>query len=383
MQHGKTSRMRIVIAGGGPAGSSLAIRCAGAGHEVTLIEKEIFPREKLCGEFISPECVGHFKELGVMGEMLAKGAQTITETRFYSTSGRAAAVPCEWMGGEALGLSRARMDTVLLNAARDRGVRVIEGGKLARVNVEDRRITNIEVTHGGERLVLEGDLFVDASGRAAALRRLAGREAGDEETKPERASYLGFKVHMAGTGLRAGRCEMYIFRGGYAGLSSVENGLSNLCFLIDTKTARKFGADGETLLKEAICENPRALEVIAGAGTVGRWLTVAVRRFGRLPAIRFENLVAAGDAASFIDPFTGSGMLIAFQSSKLLADCLIESPERLNERYDAVHSRHFGRRFRAAAALRQAALQPLVASTAIATVFRSRRLRRSFTKWTR
>ena len=96
-----------------------------------------------------------------------------------------------------------------------------------------------------------------------------------------------------------------------------------------------------------------------------------------------QQLVAAGDAASFIDPFTGSGMLIAFQSSKLLAECIAESPERLSERFDKVHSRHFGRRFRAAAALRQAALKPLVASTAIATVFRSRRFRQTFAKWTR
>src|SRR5690606_26611364 len=334
MQQAGVSRKRIVIVGGGPAGSSLALRCAGSGNEVTLIEKEVFPREKLCGEFISPECVGHFKELGIMDSMLAEGAQTITETSFYSMSGREAAVPCEWIGGEALGLSRSRMDAVLLDAARDRGVQGVEGAKVVGVRVEDRRVTNIAVSRNGERCEISGDVFVDPTGRAAALRRLAPRDGGDSETKPARAAYLGFKVHMTGTGLRAGRCEMYIFRGGYAGLSSVENGLANLCFLIDTKTARKFGADGETLLKEAMCENPRALEVIAGAGPVGRWLTVAVRRCGRLPAIRCEHLVAAGDAASFIDPCTGSGMLIACQSSKLLADCLIESPERLKERYD-------------------------------------------------
>src|SRR5690606_31647394 len=171
-------------------------------------------------------------------------------------SGREAAVPCEWIGGEALGLSRSRMDAVLLNAARDRGVQVVEGGKVVGVRVEDRRVKNIELAGNGGRFETSGDVFVDASGRAAALRRLAARDRGDSETKRARAAYLGFKVHMTGTELRTGRCEMYIFRGGYAGLSSVENGLSNLCFLIDTKTARKFGADGGRILKDVICDNP-------------------------------------------------------------------------------------------------------------------------------
>ena len=66
-------RMRGVIVGAGPAGSSLAIRLALRGSKVTLIERDRFPREKLCGEFISPECFRHFEDLGVTGDLFAKG----------------------------------------------------------------------------------------------------------------------------------------------------------------------------------------------------------------------------------------------------------------------------------------------------------------------
>ena len=79
---------KIAIAGAGPAGSSLAIRLAEAGFDVTLIEREKFPRHKLCGEFISPECFDHFRELGVLDRMLSAGGDHISETRFYSPSGK-------------------------------------------------------------------------------------------------------------------------------------------------------------------------------------------------------------------------------------------------------------------------------------------------------
>ena len=76
----------IAIVGAGPAGSSLAIRLATAGKRVLLVEKESFPRHKLCGEFISPECLDHFAELGVLGSMQAAGGAEIRETIFYSRS---------------------------------------------------------------------------------------------------------------------------------------------------------------------------------------------------------------------------------------------------------------------------------------------------------
>ena len=78
----------IVIVGAGPAGASAAIRLANAGRRVLLVEKEKFPRAKLCGEFISPECLEHFRELEVLESMRASGGVEISETIFYSRSGR-------------------------------------------------------------------------------------------------------------------------------------------------------------------------------------------------------------------------------------------------------------------------------------------------------
>src|SRR5438128_12642304 len=109
MKHASEQDYDVVLAGAGPAGSSAAIRLAASGLRVLLIEQKVFPREKLCGEFISPECLIHFKELGVDDQMLKAQPSSLRETVFYSKNGRSVAVPssCFRANGFAWGLSRS------------------------------------------------------------------------------------------------------------------------------------------------------------------------------------------------------------------------------------------------------------------------------------
>src|SRR5437763_8723051 len=111
----------IAVVGAGPAGSSAAIRLALAGKRVLLVEKERFPRQKLCGEFISPECLEHFAELGVLDEMQKSDGAAISETIFYGRGGRGVTVPSAMFGSvyaNAVGLSRAEMDLRLMERAK-------------------------------------------------------------------------------------------------------------------------------------------------------------------------------------------------------------------------------------------------------------------------
>src|SRR2546430_17514166 len=82
----------VIIAGGGPAGSSAAINLATGGARVLLVEQKKFPRAKLCGEFISPECTPHFERLGVADQMFAASPARLTETVFYSRTGKSVSV---------------------------------------------------------------------------------------------------------------------------------------------------------------------------------------------------------------------------------------------------------------------------------------------------
>ena len=78
----------VVIVGAGPAGSSAGIRLANAGRKVLLIDKAKFPRDKLCGEFVSPECLDHFEELGVSEDLFRLTPPRLAKTVFHSSNGR-------------------------------------------------------------------------------------------------------------------------------------------------------------------------------------------------------------------------------------------------------------------------------------------------------
>src|ERR1041384_919193 len=108
----------VIIAGAGPAGTSAAIHLASSGLKVLLVEQKKFPRPKLCGEFISPECQEHFQKLRVARQIVCSDPAPISETVFYSSRGHHVTVPSNWFGERmALGLSRAVMDEVLLRRA--------------------------------------------------------------------------------------------------------------------------------------------------------------------------------------------------------------------------------------------------------------------------
>src|SRR6202165_3361421 len=94
----------VIIAGGGPAGASAAIHLSTRGARVLLVEQKKFPRAKLCGEFISPECAPHFERLGVAERMLAAGPAKLTETVFYSRKGKSVSVPNTWFGATGVAL---------------------------------------------------------------------------------------------------------------------------------------------------------------------------------------------------------------------------------------------------------------------------------------
>src|SRR5205823_6293439 len=107
-----------------------------------------------------------------------------------------------------------------------------------------------------------------------------------------------------------GACEIYFYRGGYGGLSRVEGGLSNLCFIVAARDVRARGSDADKVMREVVMTNRRAAETLRGARVCSEWLAVVLESFGRTKLVPAVGLLTVGDAAAFIDPFTGSGMLM-------------------------------------------------------------------------
>lgn len=375
----------VVIAGAGPAGSSLAIRLNKLGLPVTLIERHKFPRQKLCGEFISPECLKHFEELGVLDEMLVAGGDCIGETVFYETGGRNISVPSRWFdgGGFALSLSRARMDEILLNAARISGVNVMEGTAVIGLLKVDGSVRGVRVKDAlGHTSEIEASISIDATGRARVLSRLADKPIKREEPKPK---FVGFKAHLSGVKMDRGVCEIYAFRGGYAGLSFIENGHANLCFLTKASMLSS-GNDAEGIFEQLKVQNVRARSTLGSAEKIHSWLAVSVPSFGLSPFPRTGGLLTVGDSAAFVDPFTGSGMLLAMESSSILADCIQKNgidTAAMRSRYFDTFNARFSSRLKVSGLIRHVAYEPMLSRAAVIALSTSRKFLESLARRTR
>ncbi len=381
----------VAIAGAGPAGTSAAIHLATAGARVLLVEQKKFPREKLCGEFISPECLDHFARLGVAQRMISSGGASLNRTVFYSRSGHCVGVPSEWFGSGklALGLSRAEMDKNLLERAKEVGVVVIEGIPVSDVLMKRQAVQGLHLKVAGPAKDYHALVTIDATGRTRALARPLERE---RHSLPKKARLVAFKAHLENTRVTEGVCEIYFYSGGYGGLSSVEHGLSNLCFIASAEDVRRCESKPERVIQEIVSKNARAAFTLAGAQARSEWLAVSLERFGRAIPVPALGMLTVGDAAAFIDPFTGSGMLMALESGEVAARAIISHLDelRLDQCFEPVardyrlqYAQRFNSRLRISAVLRRAAFLPRLAEAAIILTSASDRLRCKLARATR
>jgi flavin-dependent dehydrogenase len=334
---------------------------------VLLVEQKKFPRPKLCGEFISPECVRHFQNLGVADAMTRRGPAPLTETVFYSPRGRQTTIPSNWFGGSAaLGLSRAVMDDVLLRRAQDCGVTVLENATITEPLLNEDNVLGVKLKVDGCEQEHCAPVTIDATGRARILTRKLN--ADERRSKPK---LIAFKVHLRNTRVAPNVCEIYFYPDGYGGLSSVEGEISNLCFITSATHVKRYHSDPNTVMREVVMKNQRAAYTLAQAETESEWLSVSWESFGRQRPSPARGLLAIGDSAAFIDPFTGSGMLMALESGELAADVIIRNRnnlvgETLGIEYTADYIRKFDSRLRICGLLRRAAFKPRLASLGIA-----------------
>jgi menaquinone-9 beta-reductase len=391
--HASSKNYDVIIAGAGPAGTSAAIHLASHDLKVLLLEQKKFPREKLCGEFISPECLSHFKMLGVDVEMFASGPAEITETAFYSRHGKRIVVPSGWFGNSAaMGLSRAVMDQTLLSRAKAVGVDVLEEIAVSNLVEENGAVLGVRLKVGISEQEYLAPVTIDATGRARALSR---RVRHSESRHASRSKLVAFKVHMTDTRVANGVCEIYSYNGGYGGVSTIEAGVSNLCFIVDAAAVRRAHSDPDVVLREIVMANPRAEYTLWSAKPTADWLSVALESFGRHKPSPAKGLLAIGDSASFIDPFTGSGMLMALESGHLVSEVIVRHSDKLENGtgetriadiandYNRAYADTFDSRLRVCGLLRRVAFKPALAQAVIKACSVSVRFRSRLARSTR
>jgi flavin-dependent dehydrogenase len=232
---------------------------------------------------------------------------------------------------------------------------------------------------------------IDATGRHRSLARHVEQTSGSR--KRQRPTLVAFKAHLENATVGAGACEIYFYKGGYGGLSGVEGGVSNLCFIVAADDVRHYSSDPETVLREVVMKNVRAAETLKAARARSAWLSVSLEGFGKRALAPADGLLTIGDAAAFIDPFTGSGMLMALESGtgcrgrvarhlpRFRAGWLVRV---VNKSIPGPNTKtRFNSRLQVSGLLRRAAFVPGLAEAAILLCGTSSRLRRKLARATR
>ena len=320
----------VLVIGGGPAGAAIAALAAEQGASVLLAERDRFPRDKVCGEFVSAEGLISLRRLGVLDALLAAGAVPIAKTSVSAPSGRAveASLPdLPGAGRDALGISRALLDAALLDRARALGADVRERCEAVAPLIEGGRVAGArlrEVGRDGPGESVRAPIVVAADGRRSMLARALHPALGDPKQSGPRA-WFGLKAHFdAAAAAPRGAVELHLFEGGYAGISPVEGGRVNLCFMVRVADLRACGGSPDRVVSERILSNPAASRSLAGSARRSAWRSIGPLRFGpRRPAA--AGALFVGDAAGTIDPFCGEGISNALGAAEMALPFVLDA----------------------------------------------------------
>lgn len=301
-----TAVPECLVLGGGPAGSMAALFLAQAGHSTHLIEKEESAHHKVCGEFLSPEAIGYLGRAGI--DPVALGAVPIHLLRL-SVANKTVETKLPFT---ALSLSRFILDEALLTRAAESGCGVRRG-----IAIEHLTRNGVDWT---ARLANGQETSSPAVFLATGKHGLRGWP----RSRGIQADLVGFKLHWrlapAQTAALRHAMELYLFPGGYGGLSLVENEVANLCLVVRKPVLRKLGG-WPSLLASLQAGNRRIRHLLESATALwDRPLAVSSIPYGYLgSAFSQPGLWPLGDQAAVIPSFTGDGMSIALHSAALAA----------------------------------------------------------------
>lgn len=301
----------VAVIGGGVAGSAAAALLARHGLRVILFDKGRFPRQKVCGEFLSPDGAEVLRRVGVWPQIRVHNPPRIHSVVLIASGGEARRnlpVP-GW------GVSRWLLDEALWQHARGLGVTTYDHATVVHVEGDPQRGFSLTVRHAGGPLTsVQSRVILCATGRQ-------GQPWGQRQAPPDvRATrrFVGIKAHFRGVPLN-GHIELHALRRGYCGLAEVTGDVCNLCCWVEMQAFRHAGGTPDRFLAAALGHNTRLRARLCLAEPLGSpWVTTsyADRHTVTPTAAGIWNL---GDAAAMVAPLTGDGMGMALRTAELAA----------------------------------------------------------------
>ncbi|MDQ2941598.1 MAG: geranylgeranyl reductase family protein [Chloroflexota bacterium] len=303
-------RCDLLVVGAGPAGSALAAAAAARARDVILIEAAHHPRPKVCAEYASPRIAEELARLGVDGWREAAIPLRGMRVIFGDAS---AEIPYADRSSPrtAWGLDRRRFDALLANHAESRGARLLEGAHLVNLLRRGDRVSGARVATRDGELEIVAEWVVGADGARSRTARLLGVE------RPVRfPRRLGLVAHYEGVAGLDDHGEMHVGDGYYVGLAPMPGGELNVGMALPMGgggAVRRFSAAIAGLPAVAArLRTSKPVTPIRGAAPIGH----------RVSEVAGPGWLLVGDAAGFVDPFTGEGIYRALRSARAAANAL-------------------------------------------------------------
>jgi 2-polyprenyl-6-methoxyphenol hydroxylase-like FAD-dependent oxidoreductase len=304
-----------VVAGGGPAGSACALALARAGLGVTLVERAAFPRRKVCGEYLNAGAVAALDRLGVL-PLVRRHASPLHGVRLMPAHASTVELP---FAHPSLACERALLDATLLEAAIAAGVTVVRG-RVTGVLREGSRIAGVALRdESGRTDEVRAHWTVGADGCGSVV----AREAGLTQRSWKRPRFA-IGGHYTGFGAFDGFVEMYVGGGAYFALNPLGPDRANVMVVVAKRQLEAWSRFVDAGIAGKAAELARGRRSFDGATLEGTRAAIGpLAHEVRAPIA--EGLVLAGDAAGFLNPFTGQGVFLALTSAENAAAAIVAS----------------------------------------------------------
>lgn len=308
----------VIVVGAGPAGAATALQLARAGLDVAIVERAAFPRTKVCGEYLGAGALSALDALG-LGEEVRRQGKPLHRIRIVAAGARVELA----FGRPALAVTRDRLDEVILNAARGAGAGVLRGRVDDVVRDAAGRVRGVALRDDeGERREMSARFVVGADGLGSIIARKLAL------TLPSHGK-VRFAVggHYRDVAEVEGCIEMFVDRDAYLAINPLGNGLANVMAVMPKGATERW---------------TRTLE-LASPSRVGSRVAIGPLAH-RVRRAVVPGALLAGDAAGFLNPFTGQGVMLALRGARRAAAAILESLPSTSAEAEALKKYELARR---------------------------------------